>query len=176
MVTIRLSRGGAKKQPFYHIVATDSRSRRDGRYIERLGFYNPVARSSAEPVRIDIDRVDYWVSHGAQMSERVSDIVKSYRKYGTEDPNANKRQDKKAARKAAARAAKAVPAAEEETEEAVEAAADASDDSAADAASESATEASAEAAAEEAPAEAEEKPAEEAPAEEAPADESADKE
>jgi len=120
MVTIRLSRGGAKKQPFYHIVATDSRSRRDGRYIERLGFYNPVARSSAEPVRIDIDRVDYWVSHGAQMSERVSDIVKSYRKYGTEDPNANKRQDKKAARKAQARAAKAMPAAEEEVSAAEE--------------------------------------------------------
>ena len=155
MVTIRLSRGGAKKQPFYHIVATDSRSRRDGRYIERLGFYNPVARSSAEPVRIDIDRVDYWVSHGAQMSERVSDIVKSYRKYGVEDPNANKRQEKKAARKAAARAAKAVPAAEESEEAVVEAASD----DAADAATE-------------APAEAAEAAAEEAPA----ADESADKE
>ena len=133
MVTIRLSRGGAKKQPFYHIVATDSRSRRDGRYIERLGFYNPVARSSAEPVRIDIERVDYWVSHGAQMSERVSDIVKSYRKYGTEDPNANKREEKKAARKAAARAAKAVPAAEEEAAETVEAEA-AGDDAAPEAA------------------------------------------
>ena len=80
MVTIRLSRGGAKKQPFYHVVATDSRARRDGRYIERLGFYNPVARGEATPVQIDLARVDHWVGHGAQMSERVAKIVKRYRK------------------------------------------------------------------------------------------------
>jgi len=80
MVTIRLSRGGAKKQPFYHIVATDSRSRRDGRYIERLGYYNPVARGDSTSVLIDLDRVDYWTSVGAQMSERVSKVVKGYRK------------------------------------------------------------------------------------------------
>jgi len=80
MVTIRLSRGGAKKQPFYHIVATDSRSRRDGRYIERLGYYNPVARGDATAVVIDLDRVDYWTSVGAQMSERVTKVVKTYRK------------------------------------------------------------------------------------------------
>lgn len=80
MVTIRLSRGGAKKQPFYHVVATDSRARRDGRYIERLGFYNPVARGDATEVQIDLDRIDYWVGVGAQMSERVSKIVKGYRK------------------------------------------------------------------------------------------------
>lgn len=80
MVTIRLSRGGAKKQPFYHIVATDSRSRRDGRYIERLGYYNPVARGDATAVQIDLDRVDYWTSVGAQMSERVNKVVKGYRK------------------------------------------------------------------------------------------------
>ncbi len=80
MVTIRLSRGGAKKQPFYHIVATDSRSRRDGRYIERLGYYNPVARGDATSVLIDLERVDYWTSVGAQMSERVSKVVKGYRK------------------------------------------------------------------------------------------------
>ena len=80
MVTIRLSRGGAKKQPFYHIVATDSRSRRDGRYIERLGYYNPVARGDATSVVIDLDRVDYWTSVGAQMSERVNKVVKTYRK------------------------------------------------------------------------------------------------
>lgn len=79
MVTIRLSRSGAKKQPFYHIVATDSRARRDGRYIERLGFYNPVARSNAEPVRVDLERIDHWVSHGAQMSDRVKKIVKTYK-------------------------------------------------------------------------------------------------
>ena len=80
MVTIRLSRGGAKKQPFYHIVATDSRSRRDGRYIERIGYYNPVAKGDATAVVIDLDRIDYWTGVGAQMSQRVSKVVKGYRK------------------------------------------------------------------------------------------------
>ncbi len=80
MVTIRLSRGGAKKQPFYHIVATDSRARRDGRYIERLGYYNPVARGDATETQLDMDRVDYWVGVGAQMSDRVAKIVKGCRK------------------------------------------------------------------------------------------------
>lgn len=80
MVTIRLSRGGAKKQPFYHVVATDSRARRDGRYIERLGYYNPVARGDATETQLDMDRVDYWVGVGAQMSDRVAKIVKGYRK------------------------------------------------------------------------------------------------
>lgn len=80
MVTIRLSRGGAKKQPFYHIVATDSRARRDGRYIERLGYYNPVARGAAVGVEVNLERVDYWVANGAQLSERVSKVVKGYRK------------------------------------------------------------------------------------------------
>jgi len=83
MVTIRLSRGGAKKKPFYHIVATDSRAKRDGRYIERLGFYNPVAKGDAETVRIDLDRVDYWIGNGAQLSDRVGSIVKAYRKQGS---------------------------------------------------------------------------------------------
>ena len=82
MVTIRLSRGGAKKQPFYHIVATDSRARRDGRYIERLGYYNPVARGDATPLEVNLERLDYWVGTGAQMSERVAKIVKAYRKSG----------------------------------------------------------------------------------------------
>jgi small subunit ribosomal protein S16 len=77
MVTIRLSRGGAKKRPFYHIVVTDSRNRRDGRYIERLGFYNPVARNeNEETLRIDTDRVDHWVKLGAQTSERVAQLIK----------------------------------------------------------------------------------------------------
>lgn len=80
MVTIRLSRGGAKKQPFYHIVATDSRARRDGRYIERLGYYNPVARGESVAVNVDLGRVDHWVGHGAQLSDRVSKILKDYRK------------------------------------------------------------------------------------------------
>jgi len=76
MVTIRLSRGGAKKRPFYHIVVTDSRNRRDGRYIERLGFFNPVAKGKEETLRIDTDRVEYWTSQGAQMSDRVSGLLK----------------------------------------------------------------------------------------------------
>lgn len=80
MVSIRLSRGGAKKSPFYHIVATDSRARRDGRYIERLGFYNPIARGAAAEVQLDLDRVDYWIGVGAQMSDRVQKVVKDQRK------------------------------------------------------------------------------------------------
>ena len=80
MVTIRLSRGGAKKSPFYHVVATDSRARRDGRYIERLGYYNPVARGDSTEVQLDLDRIDYWIGVGAQMSDTVKKVVKTYRK------------------------------------------------------------------------------------------------
>ncbi len=83
MVSIRLSRGGAKKRPFYHIVVTDSRNRRDGRYIERLGFFNPVAKGGEEKLRVDVERADYWVSHGARPSERVAALIKDYRKQAT---------------------------------------------------------------------------------------------
>lgn len=76
MVTIRLSRGGAKKRPFYHIIVTDSRNRRDGRFIERLGFFNPVASGQEKSVELNKDRVDYWLSKGAQTSERVAKIIK----------------------------------------------------------------------------------------------------
>ncbi len=79
MVTIRLSRGGTIKRPFYHIVATDSRNRRDGRYLERLGFYNPIAAGKDAALQIDLGRVDYWVGNGAQLSTRVADLVDSYR-------------------------------------------------------------------------------------------------
>lgn len=79
MVSIRLSRGGAKKRPFYHIVATDSRNRRDGRYLERLGFFNPIASGQEEKLRIDLERVDYWLGHGAKPSDRVAALVKNYR-------------------------------------------------------------------------------------------------
>ena len=75
MVKIRLSRGGAKKKPFYHIVVTDSRKPRDGRNIERLGFFNPVARGQEERLRVDLDRVDYWKGVGAQVSDRVKSLV-----------------------------------------------------------------------------------------------------
>lgn len=80
MVSIRLSRGGAKQRPFYHIVVTDQRNRRDGRYIERLGFFNPVATAGEEKLRIDLGRIDYWLGQGAQPSARVASLVKSYRR------------------------------------------------------------------------------------------------
>lgn len=75
MVTIRLARGGAKKRPFYHLTVTNSRSSRDGRYIERIGFFNPVARGNQERLRVDLDRVDHWVGEGAQLSDRVASLV-----------------------------------------------------------------------------------------------------
>lgn len=80
MVSIRLARGGSKRRPFYHVVVTDSRNSRDGRYIERLGFFNPGASGSAEDMRLDNDRIDYWISKGAQPSERVSSLIKSAKK------------------------------------------------------------------------------------------------
>jgi small subunit ribosomal protein S16 len=75
MVVIRLARGGAKKRPFYNIVATDSRNRRDGRFIERIGFYNPIAAGNAEEVRIAADRLAYWQGVGAQLSPAVARLV-----------------------------------------------------------------------------------------------------
>ncbi len=80
MVSIRLSRAGAKKRPFYHLVVTDSRNRRDGRYIERIGFFNPVATGQEEGLKIDIERVDYWLGQGAKPSERVAALLKASRK------------------------------------------------------------------------------------------------
>ena len=76
MVTIRLARGGSKKRPFYHLTVTDSRNVRNGRFIERVGFFNPVARGQEERLRIDNDRVEYWQGQGAQLSERVARLVK----------------------------------------------------------------------------------------------------
>jgi small subunit ribosomal protein S16 len=76
MVTIRLARGGAKKRPFYHIVVTDSRMPRDGRYIERLGFYNPRATGGEVGLNINQERIEHWVSKGAQTSDRVSKLLK----------------------------------------------------------------------------------------------------
>jgi len=76
MVKIRLSRGGTKKRPFFHVVATDSRSSRDGKYIERLGFFNPSALGHEEDIRIDLKRVKYWESQGAILSDRVRSLIK----------------------------------------------------------------------------------------------------
>jgi small subunit ribosomal protein S16 len=76
MVKIRLTRGGAKKRPFYHIVVTDSRKKRDGRSIERVGFYNPIAVGAEKRVELDTARVQHWVSHGAQLTDKVRMLVK----------------------------------------------------------------------------------------------------
>jgi small subunit ribosomal protein S16 len=76
MVVIRLSRGGAKKRPFYNLVVANSQNRRDGRFIERVGFYNPVASGQAEALRVSFDRIDYWTSVGAQLSPTVERLVK----------------------------------------------------------------------------------------------------
>jgi len=75
MVVIRLARGGAKKRPFYNIVVADSRERRDGRFIEKLGFYNPVASGADQPLRVALDRVTYWSGVGAQLSPTVKRLV-----------------------------------------------------------------------------------------------------
>ena len=75
MVTIRLARSGAKKRPFYHLTVTDSRNSRDGRFIERVGFFNPIARGQEERLRIDRDRIEYWQGQGAQLSERVKKLL-----------------------------------------------------------------------------------------------------
>ena len=76
MVKIRLSRGGAKKHPFYHIVVTDSRKARDGRKIERVGFFNPVARGKEERLRVDLQRVEYWTGVGAQVSPTLAKVLR----------------------------------------------------------------------------------------------------
>jgi len=80
MVSIRLARAGAKKRPFYHVVVTDNRNRRDGRYIERVGFFNPVGREHEDNLRVDLERVDYWLDQGAKPSERVAALLKVHRK------------------------------------------------------------------------------------------------
>jgi len=80
MVTIRLSRAGTKKRPFYHVVVTDSRNRRDGRYIERLGFFNPIAAAQEISLRLNQPRIDYWRGVGAQPSDRVAQLIKHYAK------------------------------------------------------------------------------------------------
>ena len=158
MVVIRLSRSGAKKNPYYFITVADSRNPRDGGFIERLGFYNPSAKGQEESLRIDVEKVNEWVSKGAQISDRVKKLIKDS-KLTSEELEARKsaKKDKADAKKAAALAAKQ----EEVKKQAEEAAAE-----------EEAT--AEEAPVEEAPVEeapAEEAPVEEAPAEEAPAEE-----
>ena len=172
MVVIRLSRSGAKKNPYYFITVADSRNARDGAFIERLGFYNPSAQGQEETLRIDIEKVDEWVSKGAQISDRVKRLIKDS-KLSPEELDARKaaKKDKADAKKAAALAAKQEEI-KKQAEEAEEEAPAEEEATAEEAASEEAP--AEEAAPEEAPAEEaapEEAPAEEeATAEEAPAD------
>ena len=167
MVKIRLARGGAKKKPFYSIVATDSRKRRDSGYIERIGYFNPVARGQEVRLQLEEDRLAYWISQGAQISDRVKQLAKEYK-----DPSIREKYlAAKTAKKAVAEKAKLDAEAKAKAELEAAAKAEAAEEAPAE-------EAPVEAAAEEAPAEeapveaaAEEAPAEEAPVEETPAEE-----
>ena len=76
MVTIRLARGGAKKRPFYHVVVADSRCKRDGRYIERVGFFNPIASGQEERLRLNDERIQHWIGNGAKTTDRVASLIK----------------------------------------------------------------------------------------------------
>lgn len=80
MVVIRLTRGGAKKRPFYHIVATDSRNRRDGRYLQRLGYFNPIAKGQELRLKMERDQVQQWLDKGAKASQKVQELVKEWDK------------------------------------------------------------------------------------------------
>ncbi|HVN98896.1 MAG TPA: 30S ribosomal protein S16 [Steroidobacteraceae bacterium] len=80
MVTIRLTRRGAKNQPFYHVVVTDSRKRQGGSSLEQVGFFNPIARGKESRLRLELGRIDHWVKLGAQLSDRVAQLVATYRK------------------------------------------------------------------------------------------------
>ena len=164
MVVIRLSRAGAKKRPFYHICVSDRRNKRDGRFIERIGFYNPIAKDSEEKIRFDNERYEHWTSVGAKPSDTVLMLLKRSK---MTDEEIQKLEDKKTARQEKKKQEKILKQQEEAAKEEAEAPAE-------EAPAEEAAEAPAEEApAEEAPAEeaAEEAAAEEAPAEEAPAEE-----
>jgi len=155
MVKIRMARGGAKRKPFYSIVATDSRKRRDSGYIERIGFFNPVARGQEVRLQLDEDRLAYWASQGAQISDRVKQLVKEHK-----DPSIREKRVAAADAKLAADAAKVAAAEKAAADAAAKEAAEAK--AAEEAEAKAAAAAAAEAAAEEVPAE---ETTEEAPAE-----------
>lgn len=159
MVIIRLARGGAKKTPFYNVVVADSRNRRDGRFIERVGFYNPSAKAGAEALRVDQERVTYWQSNGAQLSDTVARLVKFHAK-GPEHAIAAKAKDAAKADAAKAKIAAAEAAKVKAAADAAKAEADAkAAEEAAQAKEAAAAAKAAEAAAAEAPAEVAETPA-----------------
>ena len=165
MVTIRLSRSGAKKKPFFHITVTDSRKPRDGRFIERVGYFNPIAKGKETRLKVDHERVDYWIGVGASISDRVALLIKQSKFSSEEEEKYFKHKEEKRIKSLAKKKAKA----SEETP-AEDAPAEAAVAEEAPAEAPAAEEAPAEAAAaEEAPAEA---PTEEAPAEEPSSDSS----
>tara|TARA_R110002020_G_scaffold22372_67_gene75652 strand:+ start:8886 stop:9290 length:405 start_codon:yes stop_codon:yes gene_type:complete len=132
---IRLARGGSNKRPFYRIVAADSRMPRDGRFIEKLGTYNPLLpKDSEERVKMDMERVQYWLSHGAQPTDRVARMLEAAGvKEKTERNNPNKaKPGKKATERAEEKAAKVAAAAEAAAAPAEEAPAEATEDAAAE--------------------------------------------
>jgi small subunit ribosomal protein S16 len=151
MVVILLSRGGSKKTPFYNVVVADSRNRRDGRFIERVGFYNPSARAGAEGLRIDQARVSHWTGNGAQLSDTVARLVKLHAK-GPEALVAAKAKDAAKVEAVKAKAAAAEAAKVQEAAAAAKAEADAKAAEEAEAAKAAAAEAEATPAAEETPA------------------------
>jgi small subunit ribosomal protein S16 len=83
MVTIRLTRRGARNQPFYHLMVTDSRKRQGGASLEMVGYFNPIARKGEPKLKLDLPRIEYWISKGAQQSDRVRSLVSAYRKQAT---------------------------------------------------------------------------------------------
>ena len=117
MLTIRLARAGAKKRPFFHITVADSRKPRDGRFVERVGYFNPI--SSGKEVRLEInqERIDYWLSQGAQVSDRVLTLIKEKSETPEEKAKREQTKEKRRLRKVAKRVA-AKPAEEPATEEA----------------------------------------------------------
>jgi len=163
MVKIRLARGGAKKKPFYSIVATDSRKRRDSGYIERIGYFNPVARGQEVRLQLEEDRLAYWISQGAQISDRVQQLAKEYKDPSIREKYLAAKTAKKAAAEKAKLDAEAKAKAELEAAAKVQAAEEAPAEEA------PAEEAPVEAAAEEDPKE--ETPKEETPKEETPKEE-----
>ena len=168
MVVIRLSRGGSKKRPYFNVVVAESSKKRDGRFIERVGFYNPSAREGSETLRLESERIEYWQSNGAQLSETVDRIVKLNAK-GPDGLVAMKKKDeaKALARKNKKAADKAAKAAEAVSEEEAAAPAEEAPKEEAAAPAEEAPKEEAAAPAEEAPKEEAAAPAEEAPKEEA---------
>ena len=129
MLTIRLARAGAKKRPFFHITVADSRKPRDGRFIERVGYFNPISKGKEVRLEINQERVDYWLSQGANMSERVLTLLKENNETPEEKQKREAKKEKRRLRKLAKRAeaktseepAKAVQEGEEAPAEAAEA-------------------------------------------------------